>query len=139
MTGFEGLADSVLEARRRELTGRLAGLQEFTAGSFQEEYKRCGKRSCHCQEAGDPGHGPYLSVVRYEAGRTVKMVVPARLGEVVRGRVARWDEFRAVCAEVAEVNQELSRRLCGRARGHGVCETRTGDGSGKKGALARLG
>jgi hypothetical protein len=106
-----------LEERRQALLDRLDEFQEFTPGSLQEERaRRCGKAACHCAKPGDPGHGPRLSVMRYERGRTVRRTVPAALAGVVAERVGRWGEFQAVCAEVADVNQELSVRLLARGR-----------------------
>ena len=111
MDDIERLPDEVLDRLRQEAVARLAGLADFTPGSFQEEWGRCGKPSCHCAKPGDRGHGPSYSVMRWEAGRSRKRRVPAPMAEVFRARVATWDEFQRVCRDLAEVNTEASRRL----------------------------
>lgn len=111
MDDMERLPDEALDVLRQEAVARLAGLSDFTPGSFQEEWGRCGKASCHCARPGDVGHGPSYSVMRWESGRSRKRRVPAGMVEVIRQRVATWDEFQRVCRDLAEVNTEVSRRL----------------------------
>ncbi len=48
MDDMEHLPDEALEVLRQEAVARLAGLADFTPGSFQEEWGRCGKPTCHC-------------------------------------------------------------------------------------------
>lgn len=116
MDDIERLPDEALDRLRQEAVARLAGLADFTPGSFQEEWGRCGKPSCHCAKPGDRGHGPSYSVMRWEAGRSRKRRVPAPMAEVIRQRVATWAEFQQVCDELAEVNAEVSRRLLAAGR-----------------------
>lgn len=111
MDDIERLPEEALDRLRQEAVARLAGLADFTPGSFQEEWGRCGKPACHCAKPGDRGHGPSYSVMRWEAGRSRKRRVPAPMAEVIRARVATWDEFQQVCRDLAEVNTEVSRRL----------------------------
>jgi hypothetical protein len=128
-----------LEAARAELLSRLVVSGPMTPGSFQEEWTRCGKAGCHCAREGDPGHGPYRSVMRYQAGRTVKRAVPAALEEEFRGRVGRWQEFEGACRELADVEWELSARALGRARGGVVDGGPAGPAGEKGGSATRVG
>jgi hypothetical protein len=116
MTDYEDRSDEQLAGERRLLTARLGELADMTPGSFQEEWGRCGKPKCHCAKESDPGHGPHRSVLRYQAGKTVKRAVPARLAEAFKARVSRWDEFEGVCARIADIDWELSLRVIGRAK-----------------------
>lgn len=116
MVDVEMLPDEALAGLRREALGRLGQVADFTPGSFQEEWGRCGKPTCHCARPGDRGHGPSYSVVRWEAGRTRKRRVPATMADVIRQRVADWDAFQQVCRDLAEINSEASRRLLLTAR-----------------------
>jgi hypothetical protein len=102
--------DQELRDRREQLIAELAGLQDFTPGSFQEERLACGKPGCHCRQGGDQRHGPYRSVHRYRAGKTVKKAVPEHLADEFRERCAKWEAFQAAVAEIADVNAELSAR-----------------------------
>jgi hypothetical protein len=118
---FDDQTTEALAERRDELAAALAAAGDFTPGTLQEEWGRCGKPACHCRQEGDPGHGPRYSLMRYEQGRPVKRKVPARLVGQVRARTQAWAEFKSVCAEVADVNAELSRRwLAGEAPAWGA-------------------
>ena len=46
--------------------------------SYRWEYVRCGKEHCHCKDANDPGHGPYL----YEYYRIGGVLHKRYLGEM---------------------------------------------------------
>ena len=116
MRASDTRTDEELQHRREQLVGELAGLQDFTPGSFQEERLACGKPGCHCGRGGDQRHGPYRSIHRYQAGKTVKKAVPAHLADEFRERCARWEAFQAVVAEVADINAELSARELERRR-----------------------
>lgn len=108
---LEGMTAGRLARLRDALLAELGEAAVFTPGSFQEEWRRCGKKNCHCARDGDKGHGPFYSVERWEAGRARKKRVPAGLAGQVRARVAAWDRFQRVCARIADVNAEESRRL----------------------------
>jgi hypothetical protein len=137
---YKDRTDEELRAGREELLARLAVAGGMTPGSFQEEWTRCGKGACHCAEDGDAGHGPYRSVLRYQAGRTVKRAVPAALVDEFRGRVGRWGEFERACGELADIEWELSLRELGRARRGVGAEGGAGVPAAKKrGSATRIG
>jgi len=106
---FEDRSDKDLQDLRQELLDRLDDYQDFTPGSLQED-RKCGRQNCHCAQPGDPGH-PRYSVMRYQPGGNSKRAVPRGLLDEVKDRIARWNDFQRVCAEIADVNHELSRRL----------------------------
>ncbi|MDR1188318.1 MAG: hypothetical protein LBK95_12840 [Bifidobacteriaceae bacterium] len=110
MARFEDQTTETLTERRNALARGLAGAADFTPGTLQEEWGRCGKPGCRCHQEGDPGHGPRYSLMRYEQGRPVKRKVPARLADQARARTEAWAAFKSACAEIADVNAELSRR-----------------------------
>lgn len=113
---YQDMSSEELGAERQRLVERLGPLQDFTPGSFQEEWGRCGKAGCHCAREGDPGHGPHRSVLRYHAGRTVKRAVPGGAEAAFRDKVGRWDEFDRACGEIADINWELSMRELARVK-----------------------
>ncbi|MDR1294008.1 MAG: hypothetical protein LBK59_03470 [Bifidobacteriaceae bacterium] len=126
--------DEELRGRRERLVGDLAGLQDFTPGSFQEERLACGKPGCHCAQGGDQRHGPYRSVHRYRSGKTVKKAVPAHLADEFRARCARWDAFQATVGEIADINAELSARdLERRSRPGPAARVAAGEKGGSRG------
>jgi hypothetical protein len=116
MPRFEDQTTDTLTRRRGELARGLAAAADFIPGTLQEEWGRCGKPACHCHREGDPGHGPRYSIMRYEQGRSAKRKVPASLADQVRTGTEAWAAFKSACAEIADVNAELSRRwLAGEA------------------------
>lgn len=108
---LDGLTPDQLTELRDQLLAELDQTAVFTPGSFQEEWRRCGKPNCHCAKPDDKGHGPFYSVERWQGGRTRKQKVPVALVEQVRDRVAAWDKFQQVCARIADINAEESKRL----------------------------
>lgn len=101
---------------RDDLAGQLGLLADFTPGTVQETWSKCGKPSCHCAKEGDPGHGPRLLWVRYENGRTRSRTVPALSAEVFRQQVERSEVFTAKVSEITRINAILADRgLTGRA------------------------
>jgi hypothetical protein len=116
MTDYQAMTPEELTAIRQQLINRMSELQDLTPGSFQEEWGRCGKTNCHCAQQDDPGHGPHRSVLRYQAGRTIKRAVPAALVDTFKSKVARWDEFARAYSEVADIDWELSMRELAHAK-----------------------
>ena len=52
---------SKLEAEREALLDWLATTDDMRPGSITEVYRPCGKPTCRCAAADDPGHGPYYT------------------------------------------------------------------------------
>lgn len=130
MDDLEGMRLDQLDGLRNELVAELTMTTVFTPGSFQEEWRRCGKTNCHCARDGDPGHGPFFSVERWEQGKSRKRRVPAGVVPQVRGRVAAWEKFQRVCGKLADVNAEESRRLLLEPGGGSVRPALTGQKGG---------
>jgi len=99
-----------LLARRDEAVRSLALLGEFTPGSVNETWSKCGKPTCHCAREGDPGHGPRVLWVRYEQGKTVSRTVPARMTGQVRAGVGAYQRFMDTVKEVTGINAVLAER-----------------------------
>src|ERR1039458_10539011 len=53
-----------LQQRREATAQQIAQLGDFRPGSITNTSGRCGKPSCHCHQAGQPGHGPNLRLDR---------------------------------------------------------------------------
>ena len=126
MDDLDGLSLGELAGLRERLLLELDQTAVFTPGSFQEEWRRCGKKNCHCARDGDKGHGPFFSVERWEGGRSRKHRVPAGMVDQVRARVVAWERFQDVCGRIGDVNVEESRRLL-------LGGDRVGGGSGSAG------
>ena len=94
--------------RQRRLA-RLAALQipaDGLPGSLALTHTRCGKPTCHCAAADDPGHPGWQLGFRV-AGRTRVERIPAEWAEEVRRRVEAGRAFQEAVAEVFALNAEL--------------------------------
>lgn len=97
-----------LEAQRARLYEQMAVTGDFRRGSVSENYRRCGKPSCHCAQPGDPGHGPRYLWTRTVAGRGSRGRQLAA-GEVdkVRRELGNYQRFADVSQRIVEVNEAI--------------------------------
>lgn len=97
-----------LEEQRARLYEQLAGTGDFRRGSVSENYRRCGKASCHCAQPGDPGHGPRYLWTRTVPGRGSRGRQLSR-DEVakVRGELANYRRFADLTDQLVEVNEAI--------------------------------
>lgn len=106
-----------LEAQRARLYEHLEATGDFRRGSVSENYRRCGKPSCHCARPGDPGHGPRYLWTRTVPGRGSRgRQLSADELEKVRGELANYQRFAEVSERIVEVNEA-------------ICEARPPDGA----------
>lgn len=105
------MTDPLLEelvARRARLYEQLAGTGDFRRGSVSENYRRCGKPSCHCAQPGDPGHGPRYLWTRTVSGRGSRgRQLSVNEVEKVRGELVNHRRFAAVSERIVEVNEAI--------------------------------
>ena len=104
------LSLSDLEQQRSTLQSRLVGLGDFRSGSITGTGGRCGNPRCHCQQANDPGHGPYYRLTRKVEGKTVTETfsTDAALRKAQR-EVEEYHRFRRLSQELLEVNEQICR------------------------------
>ena len=97
-----------LEAQRLELFQRIAALGDFRRGSITTTSGKCGKPSCHCARANDPGHGPNFRLTRKVEGTTITetFASPAELGKAQR-EVANFHHFQELCQQLIVVNEKI--------------------------------
>jgi hypothetical protein len=97
-----------LEAQRVELFHRIAALGDFRRGSITTTSGKCGKPSCHCAKANDPGHGPNFRLTRKVEGKTITETFdsPAGLGKA-RREVANFHHFQELCQQLIAVNERI--------------------------------
>jgi hypothetical protein len=82
---------------------------DFRRGSVSENYRRCGKPSCHCAQPGDPGHGPrYLWTRTLPGGRgSTGRQLSADEVEKVRRELANYQRFAQVSDRIVQVNEAI--------------------------------
>ena len=70
------LSLSDLEKQRSGLAAQLSELSDLRPGSVTGIVRRCGKPTCHCAQADDPGHGPTLRLTYKVQGKTITETLP---------------------------------------------------------------
>ena len=99
--------DNELIRRRAALCEALAAIGDFRPGTLQARYRRCGKPSCHCARAHDPGHGPKWVLTRTVDGRRRNWSIPDAAVAETRMQVDEYRRFRALTRELMEVSERL--------------------------------
>lgn len=93
--------------QRAQLHQDLAQIGDFWQGSLSSQYRKCGKKGCHCARPGDPGHGPSWILVRSVASKPKSQSIPAAAVEQTRAQVEEYQRFRALTRELAEVSSRI--------------------------------
>ena len=96
-----------LETRREQLLEQLASVGDLRPGTLAERFRKCGKPTCHCARAGDPGHGPVWTLVFTVAGKTKNRVIPADAVARTRAQIAECKRLRSLTSELIEVSEAL--------------------------------
>ena len=97
-----------LEEQRFRIMGEMASLGDLFPGSLSKRYHRCGRASCHCQQPGDPGHGPYY-ILKYRKGdgTATTRSVPASQAETLQEQVGTFQRLRELYQQYLRVSAEL--------------------------------
>lgn len=99
---------SDLLTRRDRLHKELAAVDDFRPGSLSTVMRRCGKSNCACAAPGHPGHGPQYVLTRKVDGKTVTVHLrPGPQLDKARAEVAAYRRFKALMAELIEVNEAI--------------------------------
>ena len=99
-----------LLARRARLIRLLPPIGLVLRGSFLVRVRRCGKPTCHCAQAEDPGHGPQFRLTRKVGGKTVTETFssPAALRKA-QGEIAEFHRLQQLSAALVAVNEDICR------------------------------
>jgi uncharacterized protein DUF6788 len=100
---------AALEAERRRLLERIAGLEPFRRGSLAVVWRRCGKAGCACVRPPHPGHGPqHLLVFHAPGGRRLsRSLRPGPELRDVRAQIQTGRLFRRLINDLIAVNEAL--------------------------------
>ena len=97
-----------LEQDRSRLYGDLSRVGDFRRGALHAVRRKCGKANCACADPAHPGHGPQYNFTRSVGGRTVNVhLKPGPELDKLEREVANYERFRALVAEVTEVNEAI--------------------------------
>jgi len=103
-----------LERRKSELLQEICGLRDFRAGSITALIRRCGKPTCRCAQADDPGHGPNLRLTYKLNGKTYSESLPDQAAaRRAQGQIAEFRKFQRLSHDFVEVNAKICRLRSG--------------------------
>jgi hypothetical protein len=103
----QSLAD--LEAARVRLLQQFLTLGDFRPGTVSATPRRCGRPSCHCARADDPGH-PQFRLLRKLKGKSVaeSFATPLALRKAAQ-EVAEFHRFQDLSADLTALNEQICR------------------------------
>jgi hypothetical protein len=97
-----------LEQRRAKLIAEMSRLHDLRPGCISGIVRRCGKPSCHCSKAGDPGHGPTLRLTYKAEGKTISeaLPTPAAVRKAER-EIGEFRRYQQLHRDFIEVNEKI--------------------------------
>ena len=101
---------SELELQRSQLVAQLSRLGDLRPGSVTGIVRRCGKPTCRCAQADDPGHGPTLRLTYKVQGKTISegLPTPASVRKAER-EIAEFRKFQELSHSFLDVNEKICR------------------------------
>src|SRR5438552_3173468 len=99
---------ATLESDRSKLLEEFLRLGDLRPGSITAVVRRCGKPTCHCAKANDPGHDPQFRLTRRVAGKTVTETFPnpAALRKA-RQEVSEFHRFQQLNEKLVRMNETI--------------------------------
>jgi hypothetical protein len=100
-----------LERRRAAIVQKIAGLGDLRPGSITTTQGKCGKPTCHCAEAGHPGHGPHWRLTYKAEGRTRTQSLPStKERQKAEAEVVEFRRFQQLSRDFVELNTTICQR-----------------------------
>jgi hypothetical protein len=99
---------ATLEADRSRLLEEFLSLGDLRHGSITATVRKCGKPSCHCAKANDPGHDPQFRLTRKVNGKTVteSFPNPAALRKAQQ-EVSEFRRLQKLNEELVGINEKI--------------------------------
>ena len=97
-----------LEQQREHILSQLAALGDMRPGSLVHRYMKCSTPSCRCRQEGDPGHGPYVVLVRDVGGKRTSRSLSKAAADAVQPQLDEYQRFRRLTAALVEVSEQLA-------------------------------
>jgi hypothetical protein len=100
-----------LETERSQILRQLTTLGDLRPGSICAVPRRCGKSTCHCAKANDPGHDPQIRLTRKVEGKTVAESFPcAAAWRKAQAEIDEYHRFQKLSAELIAINEKICRQ-----------------------------
>lgn len=111
---------ATLETDRSKLLEEFLRLGDLRRGSITAVVRRCGKPSCHCAKAKDPGHDPQFRLTRRVAGKTVTETFPnpAALRKAQQ-EVAEFHRLQKLSDDLVGINEKICKLRPAQKQGEG--------------------
>ena len=100
-----------LEARYRNLAGRLADIGFVSDGTLLSRTTLCGRPGCRCRADPPQRHGPYWQWTRKVAGKTIGKRLSAEQAALYAGWIANGRRLEDIVAEMRAVSEQAAERL----------------------------
>ena len=101
---------ATLETERSKLLEGFLSLGDLRPGCITAVARRCGKPSCHCAKANDPGHDPQFRLTRRVAGKTVTETFPNPAAwRKAQQEVAEFRRFQKLSQDLITLNGKICR------------------------------
>ena len=97
-----------LEQNRRSILAELFAIGDMRPGSLVHRYMKCSTPTCRCWQEGDPGHGPYVLLVRNLDGKRTSRSLPSAAATTVQSQLDEYQRFRRLTAELVDVCEQLA-------------------------------
>jgi hypothetical protein len=99
-----------LEQQRAQLGMQISRLGDLRPGSVTGIVRRCGKPTCHCAQADDPGHGPTLRLTYKVQGKTISEALPTPAAvKKAEQEIAEFRKYQELNRAFVEVNEKICR------------------------------
>jgi hypothetical protein len=99
---------SELEAERSKILRQFTSLGDLRQGSICAVPRRCGKPTCHCAKANDPGHDPQIRLTRKVDGKTVAESFPSAAAcRKAQSEIDEYHRFHTLSMELIAVNEKI--------------------------------
>lgn len=100
-----------LETERTGLLQEFLSLGDLRPGSITAVVRRCGKPTCHCAKADDPGHDPQFRLTRRVSGKTVTETFPTPDALVkAHEEVTEFHRFQKLSEQLVAINEKICAR-----------------------------
>ena len=104
----QSLAD--FQQERTKLITEMSRLQDLRPGCITGIVRRCGKPTCHCARAGDPGHGPTLRLTYKTEGKTISEALPSSAAvRKAEREISEFRRYQQLSRDFIEVNEKICR------------------------------
>ena len=100
------------ERRIEQLKAKLAQLGPMLPGSISEQWNVCGTPGCRCKDPDKPvKHGPYYQISFTVGGKSSTIFVKKEDLPEARQRLKRYQQFKALRAELVQAHIALTRKM----------------------------